>query len=269
MAAIHPTAIVEDGARLGADVKVGAYCHIGPHVEIGDGGELHTHVVIAGRTKIGARAQIYPFASIGHPPQDLKYKGEPSTLSIGDDCLIREGVTMNPGTQGGGMKTVVGNSCTFLAYAHVGHDCMVGNNVILSNNVMLAGHVSIGDFVVMGGGSAVIQFHRVGAHAFIGGLTCVRGDLIPYGAATGDWARLDGLNLIGLKRRNFDREAVHALRQAYRLLFADEGTLVERVNDVAQQFANVAMVQEVVRFLRTAEDRAICLPREHGGAGGT
>jgi UDP-N-acetylglucosamine acyltransferase len=259
---IHATAIIEDGARIGDDVKIGPYCHIGPDVELGAGSELHSHVVLAGRTAIGARARIYPFASLGHPPQDLKYKGEPSTLSIGDDCLIRESVTMNPGTEGGGMKTVVGSRCTFLAGSHVGHDCMVGDNVILSNNVMLAGHVTVGDFVIMGGGSAIAQFHRIGAHAFVGGLTGVRGDLIPYGLATGDWARLEGLNLVGLKRRNFDRDAVNALRRAYRLLFADEGTLSERVNDVAEEFAGIAIVQEVVDFLRSAGDRAICVPRE-------
>lgn len=265
MSSIHATAIIEDGARIGDDVKIGPYCHIGPHVELGAGSELQSHVVLAGRTRIGARARIYPFASLGHPPQDLKYKGEPSTLTIGDDCLIRESVTMNPGTEGGGMKTVVGNRCAFLAGSHVGHDCMVGDNVILSNNVMLAGHVTVGDFVIMGGGSAIAQFHRIGAHAFVGGLTGVRGDLIPYGLATGDWARLEGLNLVGLKRRNFDRDAVNALRRAYRLLFADEGTLSERVNDVAEEFADVAIVQEVVTFLRSAGDRAICTPRETAG----
>ncbi len=262
---IHATAIIEDGARIGPDVKIGPYCHIGPDVELVAGSELHSHVVLAGRTTIGARARIFPFASLGHQPQDLKYKGEPSTLTIGEDCLIREGVTMNPGTEGGGMKTVVGNRCAFLAQSHVGHDCKVGDNVILSNNVMLAGHVTVGDFVIMGGGSAIAQFHRVGPHAFIGGLTGLRGDLIPYGLATGDWARLEGLNLVGLKRRNFDRDAVNALRRAYRLLFADEGTLTERVSDVAEEFAGVAMVQEVVDFLRSAGDRAICVPRETAG----
>lgn len=265
MSSIHSTAIIEDGARIGDGVKIGPYCHIGPDVEIGADSELHSHVVLAGRTTIGARARIYPFASLGHPPQDLKYKGELSTLAIGDDCLIREGVTMNPGTEGGGMKTVVGSRCAFLAQSHVGHDCVVGDNVILSNNVMLAGHVTVGNFVIMGGGSGVAQFHRIGAHAFVGGLTGVRGDLIPYGLAAGDWAHLEGLNLVGLKRRNFEREDVNALRRAYRLLFADEGTLVERVNDVAQEFAGVAMVQEVVDFLRSAEDRAICMPRETAG----
>jgi UDP-N-acetylglucosamine acyltransferase len=262
---IHATAIIEDGARIGDGVRIGPYSHIGPDVEIGAGCELHSHVVLAGRTTIGPRTRIYPFASLGHPPQDLKYKGELSTLSIGEDCLIREGVTMNPGTEGGIMKTVVGNRCAFLANSHVGHDCVLGDNVILSNNVMIAGHVTVGDFVIMGGGSAVLQFHRIGSHAFVGGLTGIRGDLIPYGLATGDWAHLDGLNLVGLKRRNFDREHVNALRRAYRLLFADEGTLSERVNDVAEQFAGVPIVQEVVDFLRTAGDRAICVPRETAG----
>ncbi len=265
MTRIHPTAIVEDGARLGADVMVGPYCHIGPDVEIGDGAVLKSHVVVAGRTKIGARARIFPFASLGHEPQDLKYKGEPSTLTIGDDCLIREGVTMNPGTEGGGMQTVIGSRCAFLANSHVGHDCKVGSNVILSNNVMLAGHVAVGDFVIMGGGSAVIQFARVGAHAFVGGLTGLEGDLIPFGTATGNRAHLAGLNLVGLRRRNFERDDINALRRAYRLLFAEEGTLKERVDEVAGEFASNPAVQDVIEFLRGAGDRALCLPRGTGG----
>jgi acyl-ACP--UDP-N-acetylglucosamine O-acyltransferase len=155
---VHPTAIIEDGAKVGSDVRVGPYCVVGSEVVLGDGVELLSHVVVAGRTTIGARTRIFPFASIGHQPQDLKYKGEPSTLAIGSDCLIREGVTMNPGTEGGGMQTVVGDRCVFLASSHVGHDCRVGDNVIFSNNVMIAGHVTVGDFVIIGGGAAVIQF---------------------------------------------------------------------------------------------------------------
>ena len=197
MAAIHPTAVVEDGARLGADVTVGPFCHVGPDVELGDGCVLKSHVVVAGRTRIGARARIFPFASLGHEPQDLKYKGEPSTLTIGDDCLIREGVTMNPGTEGGLMKTVIGDRCAFLANSHVGHDCTVGSSVVLSNNVMLAGHVTVGDFVIMGGGSAVHQFARIGPHAFVGGLAGVENDLIPFGMATGNRAHLIGLKELG------------------------------------------------------------------------
>lgn len=268
MSGIHPTAIVEDGARLGDGIAVGPFCHIGSDVEIGAGSELKSHVVVAGRTRIGARARIYPFSSIGHQPQDLKYKGEPSTLEIGDDCLIREGVTMNPGTEGGTMKTVIGNRCAFLANSHVGHDCTVGSNVILSNNVMLAGHVTIGDFVIMGGGAAVIQFARVGSHAFVGGLSGIENDLIPYGMATGNRAHLIGLNLVGLRRRNFDRDAINTLRRAYRLLFAQEGTLKERVEDVAAEFAGALLVQDVVDFIRAGGDRAICTPSQaQAGAG--
>jgi UDP-N-acetylglucosamine acyltransferase len=257
---IHASAVVEVGARLAEDVEVGPFCCIGPEVTIGAGGMLQSHVVVTGRTTIGARARLFPFASIGHEPQDLKYAGEPSTLAIGDDCLIREGVTINPGTRGGGMKTTVGNGCAFLANSHVGHDCTVGDHVVLSNNVMLAGHVSVGDYAILGGGAAVIQFARVGAHAFVGGLSGLENDLIPYGMAVGNRAHLAGLNMVGLRRRGFARDHIHALRRAYRLLFAEEGTLQERVEDVAQEFAGVPIVQEVVSFIRCGE-RAICTPR--------
>jgi UDP-N-acetylglucosamine acyltransferase len=257
---IHPSAVVENGAKLGEGSFVGPFCHIGGDVELGDGVELASHVVLAGRTQIGARTKIFPFASLGHPPQDLKYRGEPSTLSIGEDCLIREGVTMNPGTAGGGMKTIVGDRCAFLAHAHVGHDCRVGSDVILSNNVMLAGHVSVGDFVILGGGAGVIQFTRIGAHAFVGGLSGLENDLIPYGLAVGNRANLAGLNLVGLKRRGFSREAIKDLRRAYRLLFAPEGRFAERIEDVAEEFAMRPEVQAIIDFLRNSHDRAICVP---------
>lgn len=216
----------------------------------------------AGRTTIGARARIFPFASIGHAPQDLKYRNEPSTLSIGADCTIREGVTVNPGTAHGGMATVIGDRCAFLAQAHVAHDCRIGDDVILSNNVMIAGHCRVGNFVIMGGGSALHQFVRVGDHAFIGGLAGVENDVIPYGMALGNRANLAGLNLIGLKRRGFSREAVHDLRRAYRLLFAAEGTLKERLDDVAAEFAAHPQVHEILDFIREGGDRALCTPRE-------
>jgi UDP-N-acetylglucosamine acyltransferase len=261
VASIHPSAVVEDGAALAGDVTIGPFSWIGGEVEIAAGSVLQSHVVVAGRTRIGRRARIFPFASIGHQPQDLKYAGEPSTLTIGDDCIIREGVTMNPGTQGGRMATTIGDSCAFLANSHVGHDCVVGNHVVLSNNVMLAGHVSVGDYAILGGGAAVIQFARVGAHAFVGGLSGLENDLIPYGMAVGNRAHLAGLNMVGLRRRGFSREHIHALRRAYRLLFAEEGTLQERLDDVAQEFAGVPIVQEVVSFIRRGE-RAICTPRE-------
>ena len=264
-AQIHPTAIVESGAKLGAGVKIGPYCVVGPEVTLGDECELISHVVVAGRTTIGPRTRIFPFASIGHQPQDLKYKGEPSTLTIGSDCIIREGVTMNPGTAGGGLQTVVGNNCAFLANSHVGHDCRVGNNVIFSNNVMLAGHCTVWDYAILGGGAAVIQFARVGAHSFLGGMSGLENDLIPYGMAVGNRAHLSGLNIVGLQRRGFSREMIHDLRRAYRLLFAAEGTLKERVDDVAAEFADHPLVQEIVAFIREGGKRSICTPRDSEG----
>ncbi|MBM3607741.1 MAG: acyl-ACP--UDP-N-acetylglucosamine O-acyltransferase [Alphaproteobacteria bacterium] len=259
---VHPSSVVEKGAKLSAGVRIGPFCHIGPDVALGDGVELVSHVAVHGRTNVGAATRIFPFASIGHQPQDLKYNNEPSTLVIGERCLIREGVTMNPGTAHGAMTTVVGNDCAFLANSHVAHDCKVGNNVILSNNVMLAGHTSIGDFVIMGGGSAVHQFVRIGQHAFVGGLAGVENDVIPYGMALGNRASLAGLNLVGLKRRGFSREAIHDLRRAYRLLFAAEGTLKERLEDVAAEFGEHPQVDEIIEFIRAGGDRALCTPRE-------
>jgi UDP-N-acetylglucosamine acyltransferase len=260
---VHATAIVEPGAQLGDDVHVGPFCHVGGEVALADGVILKSHAVVVGRTSIGARTHIFPFASIGHQPQDLKYQGEPSTLSIGSDCIIREGVTMNPGTAGGGAATVVGDRCAFLANSHVGHDCRVGSSVILSNNVMLAGHVTVGDFAILGGGAAVIQFSRVGAHAFLGGMSGLENDLIPYGMALGNRAYLSGLNIIGLQRRGFSREDIHTLRRAYRLLFADEGTLVERLDDVEKEFDQPA-VREIVAFIRSGGKRSLCVPNADG-----
>lgn len=260
-AGIHPSAVVEDGAEIGADVRIGPFCHIGREVKLGDGCELFGHVVVAGRTTIGPRTKLYPFASIGHPPQDLKYRGEPSTLTIGADCMIREGVTMNPGTAGGGLETVVGDRCAFLANSHVGHDCHVGDGVVFSNNVMLAGHCSVGDYAIIGGGAAVIQFARVGAHAFVGGLSGLENDCIPYGMALGNRAYLSGLNIIGLQRRGFAREDIHTLRRAYRLLFGPEGTLMERLEDVAAEFESHPAVADIIAFIRTGGKRSLCTPR--------
>jgi UDP-N-acetylglucosamine acyltransferase len=259
--AIHPTAIIEDGAKLGDGVAVGPFSIVGANVSLGDGVELASHVVVTGRTTIGARTRIFPFASIGHQPQDLKYRGEPSTLDIGTDCMLREGVTINPGTEGGGMKTTVGNRCAFLANSHVGHDCHVGNNVIMSNNVMLAGHVEVGDFAILGGGAAVIQFARVGAHSFLGGMSGLEQDLIPYGMALGNRAYLSGLNIVGLQRRDFSRSQIHDLRRAYRALFAQEGTLLERVADVAEEFKDHPTVMEIVAFIKAGGKRSMCTPK--------
>lgn len=262
MTRIHPSAIVEPGARLGEGVTVGPFCMVGADVSLGDGSELISHVVLAGRTTIGPRARIFPFASIGHQPQDLKYKGEPAALTIGSDCMIREGVTMNPGTEGGGLLTAVGDRCVFLANSHVAHDCRIGDNVIFSNNVMLAGHCQVGHFAIIGGGAAVHQYCRIGAHAFIGGLSGVENDVIPYGIAIGNRAHLAGLNIVGLKRRGFSRETIHDIRRAYRLLFADEGTLTERIEDVGVEFASHPVVHEILDFLREGGNRSICTPRD-------
>lgn len=261
---IHPLAVVEPGARLGAGVTVGPFCTVGADVELGDGVTLISHVAVAGRTAVGARTRVFPFASIGHEPQDLKYRGEPSRLEIGADCLIREGVTMNPGTAQGGLLTRVGQGSVFLANSHVAHDCQVGDGVIFSNNVMLAGHCRVADHVIMGGGAAVHQFVRIGRNAFVGGMAGVEHDVIPYGMALGNRAYLAGLNVVGLKRRGFSREQIHELRRAYRSLFASEGTLKERVADVAGSFAGQAEVAEILDFIRDGGDRAVCVPRDPG-----
>ena len=262
---VHPTAVVAPGARLGANVRIGPYSVVGENVVLGDGVELVSHAVIAGHTEIGAESRVFPFASIGHQPQDLKYHGEQSRLIIGARCTIRENVTINPGTLGGGMETRIGNDCLLMASSHVAHDCRVGNNVILANYVGIAGHAVIGDYVTFGGTCVVHQYVRVGSHAFVGAQSMIESDVIPYGMAVGNRARLAGLNLVGLKRRSFGREQIHSLRAAYRMIFATEGTLRERVDDAASLFTAEPLVQEVVEFIRTAEDRAICQPRNGSG----
>ena len=260
--AVHPTAIVEPGATIGRGVSIGPFCLVGADAVLHDAVKLLSHVVVTGRTTIGARTRVFPFASLGHEPQDLKYRGEVSTLDIGADCTIREGVTMNPGTTQGGLATRVGQHSVFLANAHVAHDCQVGDHVIFSNNVMLAGHCRVGDHVIMGGGAAVHQFVRIGQHAFVGGMAGVEHDVIPYGMALGNRAYLAGLNLVGLKRRGFSRDQIHDLRRAYRLLFGPEGTLKERVEDLSTEFADQPEVNEILRFIREGGDRAVCVPRD-------
>lgn len=266
MPEIHATAVVERGAELGDGVHVGPFCHVGPHVRLADGVRVVSHSVVTGRTTIGPNTHIYPFASIGHRPQDLKYSGEPSELLIGANNHIREHVTMNPGTQGGGMVTRIGNDCLFMVSSHVAHDCKVGNNVILANNATLGGHVTIEDYAILGGLAAVHQFCRIGRHAMVGGLSGVESDVIPYGSVFGNRARLAGLNIVGLKRRGFSRSDITALRKAYRLMFAEEGTMAERLEDVAEMYKDNQPVMEIVRFIREDSDRAICQPLSgHGG----
>ena len=261
MTNIHPTAVVAAGARIDETAQVGPYCVIGPQVEIAANVRLISHVVVDGITVVGDGTVVYPFASLGHRPQDLKYKGEPSRLLIGKNNQIREHVTMNPGTEGGGMVTSVGDDGLFMVGAHVAHDCVVGNGVIFANNATLGGHVQVGDYAVLGGLSAVHQFVRIGRHVMVGGMSGVENDVIPYATVTGNRAHLSGLNLVGLKRRGFSREDIHALRNAYRLLFAPEGTMAERVEEVSHQFKNVAPVMEILDFIGIESSRAVCQPK--------
>jgi UDP-N-acetylglucosamine acyltransferase len=262
--AIHPTALVDPRARLGAGVEIGPYSIVGPDVTLGERVRLHSHVVVAGRTSIGEATEIFPFASIGHAPQDLKYKGEPSRLEIGAFNKIREHVTMNPGTEGGGLVTRVGSRGLFMVGAHVAHDCTIGDHVILVNNATLGGHCVIGDHAIVGGLAAVHQFVRVGAHAMIGGMSGVEADIIPFGVVTGNRASLNGLNIVGLKRQGFTRDQIHNLRQAYRLLFSNEGTLMERLGDLESQkaFAEDVNVRRIIDFIKGSSDRSLCVPRQ-------
>jgi UDP-N-acetylglucosamine acyltransferase len=267
MAQIHPTAIVEPGATLAASARIGPYCVVGAKVELGEEVELLSHVVVAGRTSIGAGTRIFPFASIGHQPQDLKYQGEDSVLVIGRRNIIREHVTMNPGTTGGGMVTRVGDNCLFMAGAHVAHDCHLGNHVVMANNVLLAGHVAVGDYAFFAGLSAAHQFTRIGAHAMVGGLTGVERDVIPYGMVMGDRARLVGLNIVGLQRRGFSREDIQALRSAYQMLFEDgTGTLVQRVDATAARYGELGPVRDLIEFIRADNARGLVQPKANGGS---
>ncbi len=264
MTEIHPTAIVASGAKLANDVSIGPYSIVGANVELLAGVRLMSHVVIDGHTQVGADTVIYPFASIGMPPQDMKYGGEFSELKIGAKNVIREHVTMNPGTEGGGMLTRIGDECLFMVASHVAHDCQIGDHVIMANNAALGGHVSVGDWAILGGLSAVHQFVRIGRHAIVGGMSGVEHDVIPYGSVMGDRARLAGLNLVGLKRRGFGRNAIHDMRRAFRLLFAQEGTMTERLADVSELFNTIEPVMDIVDFIQTDSSRPICQPKGEG-----
>ena len=265
MARIHQTAIVAPRAELAEDVAIGPYCVVGEHVALAAGVSLRAHVVIDGHTAVGERTRIFPFASIGLEPQDLKYKGEPSRLEIGADNTIREYVTINPGTTGGGMVTRVGSNCLLMVGVHIAHDCQIGNYVIMANNATLAGHVVIADYAFLGGLCAVHQFVRIGRHAMIGGMSGVERDVIPFGQVIGNRARLVGLNIIGMQRRGFSREEIQGLRHAYHFLFASDGTLTERVAETAERFGNIAPVADIIEFIRADSSRAICQPASANG----
>jgi len=260
---IHQTALVDPAARIGADVRIGPYCVIGPAVALGDGVVLESHVAVAGDTEIGPRTHVWPFASLGHRPQDLKFRGERTRLVIGADCMIREHVTANPGTEGGGGLTRVGDRCLLMVGAHVAHDCVLGDGVILANNATLAGHVKVGDGAVLGGLSAVHQFVRVGRAAMVGGLTGVERDVIPFGSVMGDRARLAGLNVVGLKRAGATRETLHAIRAAYQDIFHGEGgALAERAAAARERHVDCAEAVEIADFMLADSARSFCTPRE-------
>lgn len=257
---IHSTAILSPKARIGQNVRIGPYCVVGDHVELENDVTLVSHVSIDGHTSVGAGTKIYPFASIGHPPQDLKYHGEASRLIIGKNNTIREHVTMNPGTEGGGMETVVGDNGLFMMSSHVAHDCRLGNNVIMANNATLAGHVTVGDYVLIGGLSAVHQFVRIGSHAVIGGMSGVENDIIPYGRVKGERAFLAGLNLIGLERRGFDKDQIRLLQRAFNQMFGDEGTLDQRIETVETDYSDNELIMDMVRFAREKTRFPLCQP---------
>lgn len=265
MAEIHPTAIVAPGASLARDVVIGPFCVVGEDVALGRGVVLGAHVVVGGHTTIGAGTRIFPFASIGLEPQDLKYRGEESSLIIGCGNTIREYVTMNPGTTGGGMVSRIGDGCLFMVGAHIAHDCQIADHVIMANNATLAGHVVVGEHAFLGGLCAVHQFVRIGKHAMIGGMSGVERDVIPYGQVIGNRARLTGLNIIGMQRRGFSRDDVQCLRTAYQLLFHAPGTLSDRVGETAERFAGVKPVEDIIEFIRADSSRAICQPAEANG----
>jgi len=265
MGAIDPSARIASGAVIGKDVEIGPYCVVGPRVTLGDGCRLVAHVSIMGQTAVGARTVIYPFASLGTPPQSTRYRGGETRLVVGADCDIREGVTMNLGTEDGGGVTTVGDRGFFMANSHIAHDCQVGNDVVFANCVPLGGHCVIGDGVVIGGLSAVHQFCRVGSYAMIGALTGVRADVIPFGLASGDYAKLSGLNIVGLKRRKLPRDRIHSLRRAYRKLFLESGQFADRVEQAAQEFAEDDLVQQIIAFIRAGHHRPLCQPGATAG----
>lgn len=259
--AIHERAIVEAGAEIGEGVEVGPFCHIGEHVRLGDGVKLHPHATVLGRTSVGEDTEVFPFAVLGMAPQHLGYEGEPTTLVIGARNQVREHVTMHPGTVQGRSETLVGDDGLFMVGAHVAHDCVLGDHVVMANNATLGGHIEIGDYAFLSGLCAVHQFSRIGPYSFVGGGAIVTKDVIPYGTVVGNHAHLDGLNIVGMKRRGMPRKSIHAVRAAYRMLFAQEGTLEERIGDAAALYAEVPEVMTVLDFMRTDAERPLCLPK--------
>ena len=257
---IHNSTIIHRNAKIGKNVEIGPFCCIGPKVEIGNNVKLISNIHIEGNTKIGNGTKIFPFASIGTEPQDLKFKGEDNSLEIGENNTIREYVTINPGTKGGGGKTIIGNNCLFMISSHVAHDCHIGNNVVVANNVPLGGHVKIEDSVVIGGNSAVQQFTRIGRLAMIGGMTGVLKDVIPFGLSFGNRNYLRGINLIGLKRKNYDQKKILELNSAFKKIFSSKN-LHENLNKINGEYKENELVKEVINFIEKDKKRPICTPQ--------
>ena len=257
---IHATSIIDKNAKISKTAKIGPYTIIGPNVEIGDGAEIHSHVNITGNTQIGAGTKIFPFASIGTQPQDLKYKGEKNSLVIGKKNIIREYVTINPGTEGGGSITKIGDNCLFMISSHVAHDCQIGNNVAIANNVPLGGHVIIGDSVIIGGNSAVQQFTRIGRLAMVGGMTGVLKDVIPFGLSFGNRNYLKGINLIGLRRNKYENKTIIELDEAYKKIFSSKNPQ-ENLSKINGEFKDNKLVQEITEFISKDKKRPICTPQ--------
>ncbi len=257
---IHKTSVIDTKANISKNVKIGPFCYVGPNVSLDENVELVSNVHIEGNTKIGKGTKIFPFASIGTQPQDLKFKGEKNSVVIGENNLIREYVTINPGTVGGGSKTSIGDNCLFMISSHIAHDCKIGNKVIIANNVPLGGHVTIEDSVVIGGNSAVQQFTRIGRLAMIGGMTGVLKDVIPFGLSIGNRNYLQGLNLIGLRRKKYDNKTIMGLNKAYKEIFASEN-LHENLSKINGEHKGNELVNEVITFIKKDTKRPICLPK--------
>ena len=257
---IHKSSEIHKNAKISKSVKIGPFCYVGPNVELSDDVELMSNVHIEGNTTVGKGTKIFPFASIGTAPQDLKFKGEKNSLSIGEKNIIREYVTINPGTAGGGSETIIGNNCLFMISSHIAHDCKIGNKVIIANNVPLGGHVTIEDSVVIGGNSAVQQFTRIGRLAMIGGMTGVLKDVTPFGLSIGNRNYLQGLNLVGLRRNNYDNKKIMGLDKAYKDIFASKN-LHENLNRINGEYKDNELVSEVIRFIEKDKKRPICAPQ--------
>jgi len=256
---IHKSSVIDSKAKISNKVKIGPFCYVGPDVILNENVELVSNVYVEGNTVIGKGTKIFPFASIGTQPQDLKFKGEKNSLDIGENNLIREYVTINPGTQGGGLKTKIGNNCLFMISSHVAHDCKIGNNVIIANNVPLGGHVTIEDSVIIGGNSAVQQFTRIGRLAMIGGMTGVLKDVIPFGLSIGNRNHLQGLNLIGLRRKKYDNQKIMGLSKAYKEIFASKN-FHENLSKINGEHKGNELVNEVITFIEKDKKRPICSP---------